>query len=292
MYYSDRWNFPISSFTGTEVRMKRFLKPLDLVEIVFTRLMDKLFARIPRTKPTHTALQTCRIISHRGEHNNEAVFENTLTAFDAALQRGVWGIECDVRWTRDLVPVLFHDADLVRLFNTGVFVGRTEFTQLRQNYPQIPTLLEVLTRYGKTMHLMVEIKTEAYPDPDNQRRILSEAFGSLIPEKEFHFLSLNPAMFQYVDFVRPSTCIPVAQLNVADMSRLALEKNYGGMACHYAFMTRARMRDHQQRGQQVGTAYIRSQNSLFREIHRGADWLFSNHAVKVQRILDEARTAS
>ena len=102
------------------------------------------------------------------------------------------------------------------------------------------------------------------------------------------FLSLNPTMFQYVDFAPPGTCVAVAQVNVAAMSQLALKNKYGGMACHYAFMSRRRMRAHQQRGQHVGTAYIRSRNSLFREIHRGVDWLFSNHAVKVRRILNNA----
>ena len=264
------------------------MKPLDLIEMVLTRALDSLFACITRDIPAAEALQTCRIISHRGEHDNATVFENTLPAFDAALKHGVWGIECDVRWTRDLVPVVFHDADLLRLFNSADVVGRTEFGQLRQSFPQIPTLNEVLTRYGRCMHLMVEIKTETYPDPVYQSRILAEEFGRLIPEKDYHFLSLNPDMFQYIDFSPSGTRIAVAQVNVAAMSRLALQNNYGGMACHYAFMSRTRMRTHQQREQKVGTAYIRSRNSLFREINRGVDWLFSNHAVKVQQILNHA----
>ncbi len=265
------------------------MRPLDLIEIVLTRTLDSLFACIPRDIPPADALQACRIISHRGEHDNKTVFENTLTAFDAALKHGVWGIECDVRWTRDLVPVVFHDAGLLRLFNSADIVGRTEFAQLRQSYPQIPTLNEVLTRYGKSMHLMVEIKTETYPDPDYQSRILSAEFGKLIPEEDYHFLSLNPPMFQYIDFAPPGTCVAVAQANVAAMSQLALQKKYGGLACHYAFMSRARMLTHQQRGQKVGTAYVKTRNSLFREIHRGVDWLFSNHATRVQTILNQAK---
>ena len=70
------------------------------------------------------------------------------------------------------------------------------------------------------------------------------------------------------------------------MSRCSLQKNYGGIAGHYLFITDARLRYHQQNGQNVGTAYIRSRNSLFREISRGVDWVFSNHACKIQNILD------
>lgn len=264
------------------------MKLLDLIEKVFHFTVDGLFAGLPQSKPGEMALGRCRIVSHRGEHDNIAVFENTLPAFDRARDSGVWGIECDIRWTKDLVPVVFHDADLQRLFGDSLNIGQTMLHQLRKEYPQIPTLAEVLTRYGKNMHLMVEIKAETYPDPAYQRRVLSQAFSTLVPEEDYHFLSLNPRLFEYADFVPPTTCIPVAQLNLQEMSCLTLEKKYGGIAGHYLLITDARMHIHQAQRQKVGTAYIRSRNSLFREINRGADWVFSNHACKIQNILNKA----
>lgn len=258
----------------------------DLTERVFQVAVDALFALWPRSKPGEAALRRCRIISHRGEHDNVTVFENTLPAFDIARDHGVWGIECDIRWTKDLVPVVYHDADLRRLFGDSLMIGQTRFHRLRKSFPQIPSLSEVLTRYGKTLHLMVEIKAEVYPDPVYQGRILSQAFSELVPEEDFHFLALNPQLFQYADFVPPTTYIPVAQLNLREMSQCSLQKNYGGIAGHYLFITDARLRYHQQQGQNVGTAYIRSRNCLFREINRGVDWVFSNHACKIQNILN------
>ena len=144
------------------------MKLFDLIERVFHFAVDGLFAGLPQSKPGKAALGRCRIVSHRGEHDNIAVFENTLTAFDRARDSGVWGIECDIRWTKDLVPVVFHDADLQRLFGDSLNIGQTILHKLRKEYPQIPTLAEVLTRYGKNMHLMVEIKAETYPDPAYQ----------------------------------------------------------------------------------------------------------------------------
>ena len=264
------------------------MKLFDLVERVFQFAVDGLFSGLPQSKPGEAALHRCKIVSHRGEHDNIAVFENTLPAFDRARDSGVWGIECDIRWTRDLVPVVFHDADLQRLFGNSLNIGLTLFHQLRKEYPQIPTLSEVLTRYGRSMHLMVEIKAETYPEPAYQRRVLSQAFATLVPEKDYHFLALNPKLFTYADFVPSSTCIPVAQLNLPEMSRLALEDNYGGIAGHYLFISDARMHIHQAHRQKVGTAYICSKNSLFREINRGVDWVFSNHACKIQNILNKA----
>jgi len=53
------------------------------------------------------------IIAHRG---NAAEFpENTLEALASAVELGIEFVEFDVQLTRDLVPVLMHDSDLVRV---------------------------------------------------------------------------------------------------------------------------------------------------------------------------------
>lgn len=53
------------------------------------------------------------IIAHRGA--SAFAPENTLAAFQKAIESGADGIELDVRLAKDVVPVVFHDATLVRL---------------------------------------------------------------------------------------------------------------------------------------------------------------------------------
>ena len=55
-------------------------------------IADWLTAVVPRAVPDQETLRECRIISHRGEHDNVSVMENTLAAFRAARDAGVWGI--------------------------------------------------------------------------------------------------------------------------------------------------------------------------------------------------------
>ena len=52
------------------------------------------------------------IIGHRGA--SALAPENTLIAFERALTDGADGLEFDVRLSRDMVPVVIHDADLKR----------------------------------------------------------------------------------------------------------------------------------------------------------------------------------
>ena len=249
------------------------------------RCIDFIFMLLPRQSPGPDKLKACKIVSHRGEHDNLTVFENTIPAFDRALEQGVWGIEFDVRWTRDLQPVVAHDADLKRVFGIDTSIAEVEFDELRSLCPQVPLLSEVVTKYGHKMHLMLELKEESYPDPERQNAIFQDCFSFLQPAKDYHLMTLTPDMFDLITFAPPSSFIPIAMLNMPSFSRLALAKNYRGVAGHYLLLTHAILKKHHQNGQMVGTGYPASKNCLFREVNRGVEWVFSNKAGKLMAII-------
>ena len=252
------------------------------------RVIDAVFAKLPQHPPSREQLHQCRIVSHRGEHDNRTVIENTVAALDRAVAAGVWGIEFDVRWTRDLQPVVFHDPDLQRLFASPQPLGLLTLRELQSRFPQIPTLAEVIARFRGKAHLMIEIKAEDYPDPPKQNQILRDLLSGLIPREDFHLISLNPEMFALIDAVPAEACLPVAQLNMHSMSRLALAKGYRGVCGHYFLLTRRLIRRHHAQAQAVGSGFVASKRSLFREINRNVDWIFTNCAVKIQSLCRSA----
>ena len=246
--------------------------------------IDCFYKKLPQKHPDKKRLQDCKIISHRGEHDNIKVLENTLAAFDLIKEKGIWGIELDIRWTKDLLPVVFHDKNLKRLFKSDRKLSKITRDDLKTKFPAVPSLSEVIIRYGGKLHLMVEIKEEVYPDPVYQNNLLQDLFSSLEPEKDFHFISLSPDMFKLIDFVPTTTFLPIAQLNVRQQSEISIQKNYGGLLGHYLFLTNSYLIKHKMQNQMVGTAYIKSRNSLFRELNRGVEWVFSNNAIEIQSI--------
>jgi glycerophosphoryl diester phosphodiesterase len=255
------------------------------IEKLLLRCIDFIYMLLPRHLPEPEALRSCKIISHRGEHDNTSVYENTMAAFDRAMARGTWGIEFDVRWTRDLQPVVAHDPDLRRVFGMETIIAEVEFDELRSHCPGVPLLSEVAAKYGKKMHLMVEIKEEIYPDPDRQNTIFKDCFAALEPGADYHLMSLTPKMFDLITFVPPSTLIPIAMLDMSRFSELALDKEYGGVAGHYLLLTDAILKKHRQKGQRAGTGYPASKNCLFREVNRGVEWIFSNNAGELREIV-------
>ena len=246
------------------------------------------FACWPRPRPPLEVLQNCRIISHRGEHDNRRVRENTLAAFEAPAAAGCWGLEMDVRWTRDLEPVVMHDADASRVFGQDIVIAELELEQLRQVLPEIPTLAEVLDRFGGRQHLMIEIKRDDIGAIDTRQARLRELFADLEPATDFHFLALHPQLFELVEFAGPEAFLPVAELNIAAMSEFALSRGCAGVCAQYLLLNSALIARHHRAGQAIGSGFAASRFGLYRELNRGVDWSFTNHALRLEAIRQRA----
>ncbi|MCF8038659.1 MAG: glycerophosphodiester phosphodiesterase [Desulfohalobiaceae bacterium] len=260
----------------------------NVVKNLLMRSADRYQALRPQPRPSLERLKSCRLVSHRGEHDGTLVLENTLSAFEQAAVDRVWGIELDVNWTRDLQPVVHHDPSLTRVFGRNERIDRLSLAELKAICPLIPTLQEVLERFGRRIHLMIELKAESYTDPERQNAVLQESLSALRPGSDYHLLSLNPALFEMIPWVAARTWVHVAEFNIKEVSRLTLKKGFKGIAAHYALLSNTYRDRHHGQGQLVGTAYPDSKNCLFRELNRGVDWIFSNRAGKLQSIVSPA----
>jgi len=85
------------------------------------------------------------VLAHRG---GSAFTENTLEAFRASEQAGVFSIETDVRTTKDGVAILFHDEDLLRVAGVDKKISETNHEEIRAiqltGGGKIPTLVDAL----------------------------------------------------------------------------------------------------------------------------------------------------
>lgn len=107
------------------------------------------------------------VIAHRGASSYAP--ENTVAAFDLAIQQGASHLELDVHSTADGHVVVVHDETLDRTTNgSGPVTGHTlaaltaldagSWFDARFAGERIPTLGAVLDRYRTRAHIHVEIK--------------------------------------------------------------------------------------------------------------------------------------
>jgi glycerophosphoryl diester phosphodiesterase len=97
-----------------------------------------------------------KIYAHRGFSYRHK--EATLAAYQGAIDVGADGLECDIRLTKDEVPICFHDRTTKRIAGVNKRVSALTLTELRK-ITEVLTLEELLDLASKTnREVLVETK--------------------------------------------------------------------------------------------------------------------------------------
>jgi glycerophosphoryl diester phosphodiesterase len=138
--------------------------------------------------------------AHRGLHGDFAV-ENTMQAFYAAEREG-YGIELDVRLSKDNQVVVFHDDTLQRMCDRTERVdsktaSELSWMEIKGTYEKIPLFEDVLAGIDPTTPLCIELK-------GNDTRLCVELMKLLDKEDRFYSVkSFNPMLINWFRINRP-----------------------------------------------------------------------------------------
>ncbi len=122
---------------------------------------------LPRKRPI--------LLGHRGA--SKYLPENTIEAFDLALQHGCDGFELDVRLTSDRAALICHDRDRK---------GKLLADCVAAKFPGLLVMEEVIERYSGTAFINVELKVEDLHEP------VIAAFLKFRPQRGFLVSSFKP----------------------------------------------------------------------------------------------------
>ncbi|MFA9458592.1 glycerophosphodiester phosphodiesterase [Halalkalibacter sp. AB-rgal2] len=136
--------------------MKRFICTMVIVVFVFTSLGGEAHAY------SHVSF-----FAHRGA--SEHAPENTIEAFEQAVEMGADYIELDIQLSQDGHLVVIHDDTVDRTTNASGDVSHYTLAQLKKldagswfdvRYAgaEIPTLVDVFQAFGDHVHYCIEIK--------------------------------------------------------------------------------------------------------------------------------------
>jgi glycerophosphoryl diester phosphodiesterase len=155
-----------------------------IVLLTFVFIVLYLLAIMPKLRHN----QDCRyfdgrLYAHRGLYNNNSdAPENSIKAFGLAVEQK-YGIELDVQLTKDKVPVVLHDSDLLRACGVNRKVCDMTYEELGQyrlfgSQEKIPTIQEVLACVEGKVPLIIELKIPLMPNA------LCEIVSGIL--KEYH----------------------------------------------------------------------------------------------------------
>ena len=227
--------------------------------------------------------------AHRGASGH--VTENTLLAFQQAVEMGADGIECDIRETRDGQLVIFHDATLKRMANRSRAIEKSTRAQLQQIHictetdtechkERIPELSQLFKTIKAPCQLNLEIKkaeptkllNQVYQHHAQKQVLLSSFEGALL--SKIRSLDSEIAIGYLLDKGVTTATVKKAKeisvrslhLNIKKITKKVIERVHG-------------------EGFQVYAYTVDDLASMAQLIDMGVDGLFTNYPDRLSQLL-------
>lgn len=230
-------------------------------------------------------------VAHRGA--TAYTPENTIAAFDLAVDMKADYIEIDVQRSKDGELVLIHDTTVDRTTDGTGKVGDLTLEQLRSldagswkgeqfAGEPIPTFEEILDHYHGKIGILIELKApELYPGIEEQvaaaliERNLHKPQNEKIIIQSFHFESVKK-----MDQLLPKVPIGVLTSNRADTTLEALQEfsTYADwFNPSYGIVTEELVNQVHSLGMQIGSWTVRSQEAADFLFEMGVDAIISDY---------------
>lgn len=236
------------------------------------------------------------VTAHRGA--STVAPENTLAAFQAAIDAGADAIEFDVRLSADGAVVVFHDSDFRRIAGDPRAVVDTPLAAMRDvdvgswfgpafSGERIATLAEALAFIDGRARALVELK----PDPHNASALLAAVLADV--ERGGHgadviLASLSP------DLVRAArTAAPDAQLALfanAALPGTARRTDFDMLGLNHLQADVRAVADARRRGYRLQVWTVNDPTRMARYMDLGVDDISTDVPADAVRVRDE-RTA-
>ncbi|MFL0584755.1 glycerophosphodiester phosphodiesterase [Solibacillus silvestris] len=230
-------------------------------------------------------------VAHRGA--TAYTPENTIAAFDLAVDMKADYIEIDVQRSKDGELVLIHDTTVDRTTDGTGKVGDLTLEQLRSldagswkgeqfAGEPIPTFEEILDHYHGKIGILIELKApELYPGIEEQvaaaliERNLHKPQNEKIIIQSFNFESIKK-----MDQLLPKVPIGVLTSNRADTTLEALQEfsTYADwFNPSYGIVTKELVNQVHSLGMQIGSWTVRSQEAADFLFEMGVDAIISDY---------------
>lgn len=266
------------------LRPKRLVPVLLVAAAVSAAAGALLLERIPEPRPV-------AVTAHRAGPSPAP--ENTLSALERAVEAGADWSEVDVQLTRDGVPVLVHDADLLRVAGEPRRVSRVTYRELEglvqgpddgtpPGERRIATLGEFLERARGRIGVAVELKYYGW-DPE-----LAPAVARTLRERgsgdRVMVMSLDLRGVRQVRGLSPG--VPVgyaAAAAVGDPTRLPVDF----LALSRRAATPSAVRAAHRRGLDVHVWTVNRAAGMAEVIQEGADGIITDRPELAVEVRDE-----
>lgn len=187
---------------------------------------------------------TPKVFAHRG--SNKIAPENSKAAFDLALLEGADGFETDIQFSKDSIPLLWHDDEMERIGMPLKTVNQYLWDELElldismlseefHRYSGLLRLEEFLNLYYKKVHLLLEIKemnkVEAHIQLKNIKTTINRLLAASIAPQKLMISSFELPLLVMLNELYPKSFI------IANTEKKEIADNLADFVKSYPFIS-------------------------------------------------------
>ncbi|MFH1054166.1 MAG: glycerophosphodiester phosphodiesterase family protein [Candidatus Woesearchaeota archaeon] len=221
------------------------------------------------------------VIAHRGASAYHT--ENTISALKEAVYQKADKIEVDVRLTKDKVPILFHDASLLRLANRKTRLSKTSYSHLKsikiRNNERITSLEEFLGFAKNKILVVLDLK-----ELGGELKIIN-LINKQRMEKDVIISSRNIHVLKKIKKVNPN--IKVALIFRFRRKAVLAAKKIGAYSVHphHLSVTRWLVRLAHENNLKIFPFTVNRSKRMKQLLHIGVDGLITDKPVLLRNVI-------
>jgi glycerophosphoryl diester phosphodiesterase len=239
------------------------------------------------------------VIAHRGSSGERP--ENTMAAFELAIEESVDMIETDLHLSRDSVVVIHHDPELERLGEAGEIRDRMAAELAAMNAApgveiaeKMPTLLDILDGYGARMQFNLELKVGTN---DVAYEGIEDIVVSAVEERGLMSRMLFSSFYDGVlERLRARSAAARIALLISPRANIAILERAARVAAEainpaVALVTEDLIREAHEAGLHVYPYTADEEEEMTRLLDCGVDGVITNHPLRLQALLRKREDA-
>lgn len=240
-----------------------------------------------------------QLVAHRG--GRLEVDENTIPAFQTALENGITGFELDIHRTADGKYVIIHDTDISRVVDGKGIIEQMTLKQIKalrtREGNSIPTLQEVLQLFGKYdgIYVEFEMKTtheDLYPEkslPGFAEDVYSAVTAAKPRKSTYVFSSFDARVLRIIKKKHPDAPLMFITSNGLNAETRAVLEDLGinRMACYRSRTTREEMKKAHKEGLLINLWPNKDAAEVNLSYALGADYICTDRPRLIATLIDE-----
>jgi glycerophosphoryl diester phosphodiesterase len=294
MYYQFKFNrgIDITEYQPSFLRYPRFNKIATIILIVACLINVVYIDMVSDHNFTFRVqfLDKPMISAHRGD--SVTAPENTLKAFESAIDHNADYIELDVQQTKDGVIVVMHDSNLKRTTGLNKNIWEVTYDEIKEldagswfgaefKGTKIPTLVEALDFCKGEIMLNIELKPTGH-EVDFEKSVVD-----IVYEKEFEedciIASMNyPSLEKVKEYAPEIKTLFVTAVAYGALTNL---ESADAFSIEAYFATSSMVNNLHEQGKEVYAWTVNSEDSIQSMIDVGVDNIITDNPVLARELI-------